>query len=62
LTGKPTIERLARVVGKRLGRPVTEATIRHDIRDLRLLLRTVLRAAQEGRIIKRVEWESAERE
>src|SRR5262249_38981698 len=28
LTGKPTIERLARVVGKRLGRPVTEATIR----------------------------------
>src|SRR5262249_54207395 len=62
LTGKPTIERLARVVGKRLGRPVTEATIRHDIRDLRLLLRTILRAAQEGRIIKRVEWESAERD
>ena len=35
LTGKPTIKRLARVVGKKLGSPVTEATIRHDIRELR---------------------------
>jgi len=57
LTGKPTIERLARVVGKRLGRPVTEATIRHDIRELRSFLRVV----QEERI-KTVKWESAEQE
>ena len=41
LTGEPTIKRLARVVGKRLGGPVTEATIRHDIRELRPFLRLV---------------------
>jgi hypothetical protein len=57
LTGTPTIKRLARVVGKRLGGSVTEATIRHDIRALRPFLRVV----QEGRI-KTVEWEPAERE
>jgi len=59
LTGRPTIKRLARVVSKRLGgsMPVTEATIRHDIRELR----PFLRAVQEGRI-KTVEWESAEQE
>ena len=59
LTGTPTIKRLARVVSKRLGGSVrvTEATIRHDIRELR----PFLRAVQEGRI-KTVEWESAEQE
>ena len=51
LTGKPTIERLARVVGKRLGSKVTEATIRHDIRDLRpRVLRPLVRSSQKGRI------------
>jgi len=57
LTGARTIKRLARVVGKRLGDPVTEATIRHDIRELRSFLRVV----QEERI-KTVKWESAEQE
>ena len=57
LTGTPTIKRLARVVSKRLGGPVTEATIRHDIRELRSFLRVV----QEERI-KTVKWESAEQE
>ena len=41
LTGTPTIKRLARVVGKKLGGPVSEATIRHDIRELRPFLRSV---------------------
>jgi hypothetical protein len=41
LTGTPTIKRLARVVGRRLGSSVTEATIRHDIRELRPFLRAV---------------------
>ena len=51
LTGAPTIERLARVVGKKLGSPVTEATIRHDIRDLRpRVLGPLLRSSQKGRI------------
>ena len=57
LTGTLTIKRLARVVSKRLGGPVTEATIRHDIRELRPFLRVV----QEGRI-KTVKWEPAEQE
>jgi hypothetical protein len=57
LTGTLTIKRLARVVGKRLGGSVTEATIRHDIRELR----SFLRAVQEERI-KTVAWEPAERE
>src|SRR5262245_58691855 len=59
LTGTPTIKRLARVVSKKLGGsvPVTEATIRHDIRELR----PFLRVAQEERI-KTVKWESAEQE
>jgi hypothetical protein len=57
LTGTPTIKRLVRVVGKRLGSSVTEATIRHDIRELH----PFLRAAQEERI-KTVKWEPAERE
>jgi hypothetical protein len=57
LTGTPTIKRLARVVGRRLGSSVTEATIRDDIRELR----PFLRAAQEGRI-KTVKWEPPERE
>src|SRR5262245_14468437 len=38
LTGKLTVQRLARVVGKRLDGPVTEAAIRHDIRELRPVL------------------------
>jgi hypothetical protein len=51
LTGAPTIKRLARVVGKKLGSPVTEATIRHDIRELRpRVLRPLLRSLQKGRI------------
>ena len=41
LTGTPTIKQLARVVGKKLGGPVSEATIRHDIRELRPFLRLV---------------------
>jgi hypothetical protein len=57
LTGIPTIQRLARVVGRKLGSSVTEATIRHDIRELR----PFLRAVQEERI-KTVKWESAEQE
>ena len=39
LTGIQTIKQLARVVGKKLGSPVTEATIKHDIRELRPALR-----------------------
>ena len=51
LTGESTIKRLARVVGKKLGSPVTEATIRHDIRELRpRVLRPLLRSLQKGRI------------
>jgi hypothetical protein len=50
LTGTPTIKRLARVVSRKLGSSVTEATIRHDIRELRPLLRALIRRAliQEG--------------
>jgi hypothetical protein len=47
LTGALTIKQLARVVTKRLGGPVAEATIRHDIRELRPVLRALVR---EGRI------------
>jgi hypothetical protein len=49
LTGARTIERLARVVGKRLGSSVTEATIRHDIRELRPFLRALQRNANNDR-------------
>jgi hypothetical protein len=45
LTGAPTIKRLARVVGKRLGSSVTDATIKHDIRELRPFLRALQRSA-----------------
>jgi hypothetical protein len=48
LTGAPTIKQLARVVTKRLGGPVAEATIRHDIRELRPYLRALVR--EGGRI------------
>ena len=51
LTGTPTIKQLARVIGKKLGSPVTEATIRHDIRDLRpRVLGPHLRSLPKGRI------------
>jgi hypothetical protein len=57
LTGGETIKRLVRVVSRRLRDSVTEATIRHDIRDLRSFLRFL----QKERI-KTVKWEPAERE
>ena len=51
LTEVETIKQLARVVGKKLGGPVTEATIRHDIRELRpRVLRPLLRLLQKGLI------------
>jgi hypothetical protein len=56
LTGPPTIKQLVKVVSRKLGSSVTEATIRHDIR----MLRPFLRAVQEERITT-VKWEPAER-